>query len=129
MKIIVYGIGKRGKELIKNVEEISENIEIVAVTDTFIQNINSTKGILVPYVEVSSINRLEYDYITITPQRYYDEIKESLLKQGIDKEKIITVNELWKIFGRKYGKLHCNLCNNAVFSWKYIGGAKRHLFT
>ncbi|MDE6947286.1 MAG: hypothetical protein K2P14_08905, partial [Anaeroplasmataceae bacterium] len=59
----------------------------VAVTDTFIQNINSTKGILVPYVEVSSINRLEYDYITITPQRYYDEIKESLLKQGIDKEK------------------------------------------
>lgn len=117
MKIIVYGLGKRGIEFIKDVEELSEGIEIIAVSDkNCLQN-----SVPLPYIPISNINKCVFDYIVVTPQKYYGEIKEDFLKQGIGTRKIKSEKELWKIYGANYGKRYCNLCDNTIFDWKYIG--------
>ena len=55
MRIIVYGLGRNGREFIQNIKDMDE-IEIVAITDTYIQN-----------VEVE----LKFEYIEIEPYQIY----------------------------------------------------------
>lgn len=43
MKIVVYGLGNRGYRFIRDIMEILPEIEIVAVTDTYMQKSESKK--------------------------------------------------------------------------------------
>lgn len=121
MKIIVYGVGKIGKEFIGDVSELFEDIEIIAITDSFVQKADLQDDISIPYIKASYINEYRFEYIVIASKKYYCEIEKRLLSQGIKKEKIKSVDEIWQFYGKKYANYYCNLCDNSVFGWKYIG--------
>ena len=50
MKIVVYGLGNRGYRFIRDIMEILPEIEIVAVTDTYMQKSESKKYADIPYI-------------------------------------------------------------------------------
>lgn len=117
MKIIIYGLGNRGKEFIQNIIETKEDMELAAVTDSYIDKLNYNFMSDIYCIKPSYIQDYEYDYIVMTPEKYYDEILDKLLAQGITREKIKTLQE----FNIDNGKFFCNLCNNKIFMWNYIG--------
>lgn len=116
MKVVVYGLGNRGREFINDVREINE-IDIVAATDTYVQEIDSSMCNNILYIRPIDIRNYNYDYIVITPESFHYEIKEQLLRNGISSQKIIFLNE----FTENMRRFHCNICGSAVLVWKYIG--------
>ena len=121
MKIIVYGVGKRGKEFIEYVCEVCEDIDIVAWTDSSVKSVSLENGTYVPYINNYDIKTQKFDYIVVTPKKYYGEIKDRIMEQGVEDKKIVLEEAFWKIYGKKYGKRYCNLCDNLIFDWKNIG--------
>lgn len=117
MNLIVYGLGSNGRQFIQEIRREYKSIRIVAVTDTYVQDleIQSEEGI--HYIESSYIHNYEYDYIVVTADKYFDEIKAGLVRLGVYEKKIKTLTEIGKILGKHY----CNLCGNTIFMWKYIG--------
>ena len=120
MRIIVYGVGRRGKGFIRDVEEIFEDIEIVAVTDTFITKADFLSNYNLMFIRPSCINDYVFDYVIITSQNYYEGIKCQLIDDGITEEKIKSENEIWLSYGKK-ANYFCNLCGSSVFNWEYLG--------
>ena len=93
MQIIVYGLGKIGKEFIEDIDEIKEeaDIEIVAVTDSYVQKEESDSRW--NYIRPEQIADSQFDYIVVTPESYFDEIRASLFGYGIKEEKIKSIRE------------------------------------
>lgn len=117
MKIIIYGIGKIGIEFINDLLEVYKDIEIEALTDTYVRKLDRDIIADVPLIEPSCIKDYTYDYIVVTPEKFFDVIKELLLSLHIEEQKIKSIGEI----ERDFGKFYCNLCDNRVFAWKYIG--------
>lgn len=117
MKIIIYGVGKVGIEFICDIQEGSKDIEVVALVDTYVRKLDEEVMENVPLIEPLCIKDYVYDYIVVTPENYVDEIKRLLLVLEIEGQKIRTIDE----FKKDFGKLYCNLCDNGIFAWKYIG--------
>ena len=117
MKIVVYGLGNRGYRFIRDIMEILPEIEIVAVTDTYMQKSESKKYADIPYISPGCIQKYEYDYIIVTPENFYQEITSTLLDKGVDQRKIKSLEEFQK--NRK--KFYCNICESKIFAWEYIG--------
>lgn len=130
-KVIVYGIGKFGKRMINELNEHNGELpyEIVAYMD---KNIRS-------YLEYDiigpeMIKNLTYDYIAVTSEKYYENIKNELVeKYFIEPSKIVPW--LWMAEGKNY---YCNICRkSAAFFWtsetncelfalkKVVGGGAR----
>ncbi len=117
MKIVIYGLGYKGREFIRIVYEILKEIEIVAVTDTYVQAMDSLIYDNTLYIKPTQIKDYEYDYIIVTPENYYCEIRNSLVEYGVDYRKIRSLNE----FELNRKKFQCNICGNEIFAWNYIG--------
>lgn len=117
MKIIIYGIGKFGIEFINDILEVSKDIEIVALTDTYVRKLDREIIADAPLIEPSCIKDYTYDYIVVTPKKFFDVIKELLLSLHIEEQKIRSIGEI----ERDFGKFYYNLCDNRVFAWKNIG--------
>lgn len=117
MKIIIYGLGVKGQELIRDIHEVLKNIEIVAVTDTSFVKIEKELKLDAPCIEPCCIKDYIFDYIVITPIKYFDEIRSQLCVWGIAENKIKTIAEIMEMINDAY----CILCNNHVGVWHYIG--------
>lgn len=117
MRIIVYGLGEKGQELIQDILEVLKDIQIAAVTDTYLDRVKQQIKIDVPYIEPSHIKDYMFDYIAITPVKYFDEIKNQLCSWGIAEDKIKSATEITE----KAGNAYCMLCDNHVGVWHYIG--------
>lgn len=117
MKIVVYGLGNRGRRFIRDVSEILPDIEIVAVTDTYVQESEPEEYSNIPYISLEYIQKYEYDCIIVTPENFYQEITSTLLSKGVDRMKIKSLEEFQN--GRK--GFCCNICGSEIFAWEYIG--------
>ncbi len=126
-KIIVYGLGIRGKDFIRYVSELSVELEIVAVSDRCLHEVESGTEKNIILVKPSDIQKYSFDYIVVTPKDYYMDIRNYLLDSGVEKEKIVSVEDMHRKFGKYYcsdlleGRLYCNLCSNQISAWTYIG--------
>lgn len=118
MKIVVYGLGKIGKEFIEDIDEIKEeaDIEIVAVTDSYVrkEEVDSKFN----YIRPEQIADSQFDYVVVTPENYFDEISAFLAGHGIKEEKIKSVKEL---SGEK-GRYYCEICEKPILRWRHFYG-------
>lgn len=117
IRIIIYGLGERGQEFIQDIQEVLQNIQIVAVTDTFWEQVKQEIKLDVPYIEPYRIRDCIFDYIVITPAKCFREIKNQLCSWGIEENKIKTPIEITK----KLNNTYCILCKNHIGVWKYTG--------
>lgn len=132
-KIVVYGLGNMGQGIAKHLMQCQAELDIciVALMDKRILNEEMNCEVLSP----DNLRELQYDYILITSERWYEEISEELkYKHGVRKEKIIHLKDL-----ALNGKYYCNLCNTYVpfmldtgiespifFRKNIVGGGKRN---
>lgn len=87
-KVIIYGLGK-GYEHSKVFLE--ETFDILAYSDKNWERFQ-LDGVVAPI----KMKEYFYDYIYITSLKYFSEIEKELCDiYGIDKEKILTVNDMW----------------------------------
>lgn len=127
IKIIVYGVGTAGKDFIQYTQELSFEIEIIGVSDSYInrQELNPDSNISI--IEAIDIPNFVFDYIVVTPKYYYSEIKNFLVNLGIDEMKIKSIKDIYRDYGKFYGdnlngkKYFCNLCEGDIVEWHYIG--------
>lgn len=100
-KIIIYGLGKRFEEMFKENEEFwTRKFEIVCVCDKNYSGATifyANKDI--PVVKPEQVNIYSYDYIIVTTNKFFDEIKEKLIDLKVEKDKIKKINnkEVWEI--------------------------------
>ncbi|MEY8430290.1 methyltransferase domain-containing protein [Lachnospiraceae bacterium 48-42] len=120
MQIIVYGLGKIGKEFIEDIDEIKEeaDIEIVAVTDSYVQKEESDSRW--NYIRPEQIADSQFDYIVVTPESYFDEIRASLFGYGIKEEKIKSIRE----FSGERGRYYCEICEKPILRWRHFYGER-----
>ncbi len=84
-KVIIYGLG----EAFENQKYFLQNeFEIVGYCDRNIFNFEK-------YIFPTTIALYDYDYIYITSEKYFDEIKLELLKLNVDETRIITRKHVW----------------------------------
>lgn len=96
MKAIIYGIGKRYRELCQEFDK--NKIEVVGFAD----GNNNVIGSKIKYnnatYEIGSIDQFdqfEYDKILVTTEKYYEEIQEQLIKKGFEKDNILLIEKLF----------------------------------
>lgn len=88
-RIVVYGLGK---EYIRQRFILEREYIIVGVSD---KNTELRKQYS-NYVEPERIDEIQYDYVYVTSQQYYEEIKTELcVNYAIPTEKIIGINDSW----------------------------------
>lgn len=132
-KIVVYGLGNMGKGIAKQLLQLQEelNICIVALMDKRVLDKEMNCEVLSP----EHLGELQYDYVLITSEKWYEEIAAELThKYGVMKEKIVHLSDLVP-----NGKYYCNLCGLHVpfmldtgiespvfFKRKIVGGGKRN---
>lgn len=134
-KVIIYGLGIEGRNIVESMYGLEDELglEIVALLD----KAEVTRRFHYPVYRPDSLLALTYDYILVTSERYYDEIKKELTeKYAIVPERVI----LWHswLVGRGRKRYYCNLCSrnmplmlkagyeSPVFSVKKIvGGGSR----
>jgi len=119
MKIIIYGLGQNGKEFIQDIRELLKNVKIVAATDSYLLNREQKIENGIYYIDPQHIQDYIFDYIAVTPVKYYDEIKEQLCSWEIEEDKIKTVQDIKEKEGDT--NIYCELCNGHPGVWKYIG--------
>ncbi|MCI8466445.1 MAG: class I SAM-dependent methyltransferase [Lachnospiraceae bacterium] len=125
IRIIIYGMGNRGKDFIQYVKRLSVDMVVIAVSDSYIQTLKIDEDI--PFIKLSDIPNYVFDYIVVTPKDHYEDIKKNFLDIGIDENKIKSIKDIYQEYGRFYygyltnNDLYCNLCDNHVSVWCYIG--------
>lgn len=117
MKIIVYGLGKRGKEFLEDMLEIRD-IKIVAVTDSYLQEDEMDGGW--NYIRSEQISDIQFDYIVVTPENYFNKIRDSFVRKGIKADKIKSISELSGESGRYY----CEICEHPILYWRHFFGER-----
>lgn len=117
MQIIIYGLGEKGQEFIRDIQEILTETEIVAVTDTYVRQLEGQTAYELPYIEPNQIWKYRFDYIVVTPEKFFGEIRNQLCSWGICENKIKTVKE----FEEKVSDTYCELCGDHPGVWRYIG--------
>lgn len=110
-RIVIYGLGKRGKELLQGISEskCESDMKIVALVD----RAHTSEEYNYPIFYPCSLPDLYYDYIIVASEIYYDEIKAELReKYHIPSEKIV----LYRNWIAHYGveRFYCNICRNSL---------------
>ncbi len=108
-KVIIYGMGINGQRLMKSVFNIGKDseIEILALMDKAEIKASFPYPVLYP----DSLVQLSYDYIVVTSEQYYEEIKNELtVKYAIQPEKII----LWRTWLYQSKNHYCCLCGHTM---------------
>lgn len=89
MKIVIYALGT----LFEHYSDKIDWRQVVALSDKNVMMIN--KKYNVPVIHPSSICNMNYDYIVVFSNNWFDEIRQELIGQYyISKDKIIPYNEI-----------------------------------
>ena len=84
-KIIIYGLGE-GYEL--SASYLTKTFNVVGFSDRVEAEIEK-------YVKPCEIHKVQFDYIVVTSNKYYEEIRRELVTDHqVPLHKIVTVNEL-----------------------------------
>ena len=134
-KAVVYGLGIEGRNIVESMYGLEEELglEIVALVD----KAEVKKEFRYPVYKPDSLLGMPYDYVLVTAQRYYDEIKKELIEKYAVKQEQIFLWHNWLV-GRGKRRYYCNVCyhdmplmlkagyESPVFSVKKIvGGGSR----
>lgn len=90
-KFLIYGLGARGKLFISEwVTQVKQgfNWELVGICDQQ-QQMVEIQGKLMETISIGKLKDIQYDYVIVTPNRF-DEIKKSLIENGVQEETIIS---------------------------------------
>lgn len=99
-KIIVYGLGEQYK---KRKEYLERKYSIIGYSDKC-----GGEGVS-NYISKNNLTKEEYDYIYVTSNKYFDEIKAMLINEcGIEEEKIIGEKDT------------CYYLDNSVFRTEWV---------
>lgn len=119
-KVILYGIGAFGKKIVCSIDESKEEMpfEIVAYMDK-----DKKEYLGHDIVKPESISGFAYDFIAITSEKYYEDIRRELVeKHHVADDKIISWRRLAE--GTNYC---CNLCGKTA-SFFFPSGTDLKLF-
>lgn len=87
-KIVLYGMGVN---FLGYKKYLSENYNIIGVSDSDIEK----RALCEDFVNPDEIKNLEFDYIIVTAGKFYEEIKENLIKNcSIQEERIISIRKI-----------------------------------
>ena len=77
-KAVVYGLGIEGRNIVESMYGLEEELglEIVALVD----KAEVKKEFRYPVYKPDSLLGMPYDYVLVTAQRSYDEIKKELIE-------------------------------------------------
>lgn len=96
-KIVLYGCGERGEKVFRILNDLAAkkivNWRVIGVADKNPDNNNS----LFKYIKPQMIVEEEYDYVIVTSNKYYYEIKSQLLGYGVPYRKILENNWLFDL--------------------------------
>lgn len=93
----IYGMGKRGKELLQRYFILKNNGQIewslIMIVDKNVSSVNiEGKELTVNRPDCLKNNKM--DIILVSSYRYYEEIREELIDMGVKREKIVSGNIL-----------------------------------
>lgn len=88
-KIILYGMGTTGKSLLQYFEE-TKIVDVIGYMDVRKQD----RIINIPFVDISDLNKLSYDYILVSVVKEYfaKEIQQNLYNMGIPRDKVALID-------------------------------------
>lgn len=94
-KVLLYGMGQKFRELMEENNWIDSGMDVCAIVDKQSHTMSSYawRGKEIDVVGPSEIARYWFDFILITSTQYYDEISSELIKCGIDKDKLASVDD------------------------------------
>lgn len=96
-KIILYGCGERGEKVCRILSDLAAkktvNWRVIGVADKNPDKNNS----LFKYIKPQMIVEEEYDYVIVTSNKYYYEIKSQLLEYGVPHRKILENDWLFDL--------------------------------
>lgn len=118
MKIVIYGLGKDGMRFLKSVIGL-ENIEIVAVSDSDDEAVNKldTEERALFKESKEALESL-CDCIVISSSKFFEEIKNQIISQGIPESKLVSVSQ----FGDMQPQTkYCNVCHSQNWLWEHFG--------
>ena len=85
-EVIIYGLGKQWETRKKFLER---TFNIIAYSDRKMADIDN-------YISPEGLCKTQYQYVYITSDKYYDEIKDELIgKYGVDGKKVIGERDAW----------------------------------
>jgi hypothetical protein len=120
MRIIIYGMGANGRRLLKDLEEVDE-ILITAITDSnYLVKDKLEKTIQNLFLKPEELENIDFDYVIVSNEKFYTEIKNGLIKLNLNGKKVITVKELNDLLSVNT-KLRCGLCGKPIFKWLRVG--------
>lgn len=95
--VVIYGAGIRGERLMKRWEALATcgklAWNLIGVADKQKTGMQY-QGAMIDCVQPAKLFSLDYDYILVSTDIYYEEIKEELTSAGILKEKILSAGIL-----------------------------------
>ena len=110
-KVLLYGIGNDGKCILEGMNGIEEElgIKIIALIDKV--KMDCVFGY--PVYQPDKIGELPYDYILVSTEKYYLQIRKELEETfSVSPEKITLWNQ--RILGRGKERYYCNICKNKL---------------
>lgn len=120
-RVIIYGIGKRFKEWFsddKLYEWMKKNdIYIVGIADGNIDKLRQHVNIADSTYEIKHIGDFtedSYDYILITSEQQFEDIKKFLISQGISEDIVITVKSFIDKLINKTSECHYGISIAAI---------------
>lgn len=96
MRVIVYGVGKRYGELCGEFEK--NKIEIAGICDSKISVWGRKIVCGESIYEVRNIDEFPedgYDYVVVTTEKYYEEIRDQLTDKGFQRDRILLAEALF----------------------------------
>lgn len=86
-KVLLYGVGYGAEQILNSLPSNAVDIRAYIDSDVEIQFRMYHRKLVIP---PDYVRFFEFDYIVITSQNYFDEMRETLLGFGIDEEQICT---------------------------------------
>lgn len=110
-KVLLYGIGTEGKCILESMNGIEEElgIKIIALID----KMKMDHVLEYPVYQPDKIAELSFDYILVSTEKYYLQIRKELEETfSVNPGKIILWNQ-WLV-GRGRERYYCNICKNKL---------------
>ncbi|MCD8038177.1 MAG: class I SAM-dependent methyltransferase [Lachnospiraceae bacterium] len=117
MKIVVYGLGNKGKAFLGHMIDVlkQQKIELLAISDSNVDcDMSTDRRFVMPQQLVNCV--LDYVVVTTT-EMYFEEIKEQLVNLGIQCGKIVSIDEFVNIAA----PFECNMCGSRNLAWRETG--------
>lgn len=88
-RVLIYGAGLTGQEYLRQIE-MTKYCQIIGFLD---RKMSKESQFKIPIYNPEMVNDIEYDFIVvaINNSTYYNDMCETLIKQGVEQEKIVYV--------------------------------------